>query len=325
MLDSVPLYDAVATMVTVTLIRSALRGLFEVVEPVVEQEMRAALSGCDDYAEVAKPQIDWDDPDAREALVASRARDGYAALAVLHGRELAEPIAQAAALLATVLGQDLDPGSDGVFRVARRVARDRVISTVDPDARHGPKTSARGFDGYKGHPAIDPDSEIITATTVTPGNTGDAAAAADLITDLLHDTADTGDTADTADTADTGVRGPVVCGDAAYGTGEFHERLGGAGIESRCKTRRRPRRVGCSARTDSRSISTRRAPPARPESLPRSVRRGAARRGDGSGIAHFATACAGCPLRAGLPAAGAVQHRQVRAHGRYRRARTGPR
>ena len=96
-------------------------------------------------------------------------------LAVLHGRELAEPVGQAAALLATVLGQDLDRGADGVFRIARRVAKDRVISTVDPDARHGHKTASRGFDGYKGHVAVDPDSEIITATTVTPGNTGDAA------------------------------------------------------------------------------------------------------------------------------------------------------
>jgi hypothetical protein len=64
-------------------------------------------------------------------------------------------MAQAGALLAAVVGQDLDEGEDGVFRIARRVARDRVISTVDPDARHGHKTSARGFDGYKGHVAVD--------------------------------------------------------------------------------------------------------------------------------------------------------------------------
>jgi len=47
------------------------------------------------------------------------------------------------------------------------VAPDRVISTVDPEARHGHKTQSRNFDGYKGHVAIDPDSEIITATEVT--------------------------------------------------------------------------------------------------------------------------------------------------------------
>ena len=46
------------------------------------------------------------------------------------------------------------PPRHGVFRIARRVAKDRVISTVDPEARHGHKTAARGFDGYKGHAAI---------------------------------------------------------------------------------------------------------------------------------------------------------------------------
>jgi hypothetical protein len=30
------------------------------------------------------------------------------------------------------------------------VAKDRVISVVDPDARDGHKTAARKFDGYKG-------------------------------------------------------------------------------------------------------------------------------------------------------------------------------
>ena len=72
-------------------------------------------------------------------------------------------------------------GSRGGWR------KDRVISTVDPDTRHGHKTSARGFDGYKGHAAVDPDSEIITATAVTPGNAGDASVAEDLIADLLDD------------------------------------------------------------------------------------------------------------------------------------------
>ena len=94
-------------------------------------------------------------------------------------------LAQAAALLATVTGQDLEQDAAGVFRIARRVAPDRVISTVDPQARHGHKTSARGFDGYKGHVAVDPDSEIITATQATPGNSGDAEAAESLLADLL--------------------------------------------------------------------------------------------------------------------------------------------
>ena len=149
-LDSTPVYDAVATMDTVTLIRSAVRGLLRVADADLGQALRGVLTSGDEYATAAKPVIDWDDPGAREALVDSRARDGQACLRVLDGQELGEAVEQAARLLATVLGQDLQADGDGVFRIARRVAKDRVISTVDPDARHGRKTSARGFDGYKG-------------------------------------------------------------------------------------------------------------------------------------------------------------------------------
>ena len=104
-----------------------------------------------------KPACDWDDSAQREAVVDALAKDGYAALLVLDGRALSAEVQQAAALLATVLGQDLETIEDGTFRIARRVAPDRVISTVDPLARHGHKTAARSFDGYKGHISVDPD------------------------------------------------------------------------------------------------------------------------------------------------------------------------
>ena len=183
-LDSTPLYDAVATMDTITLVRSAIRSLLKVAGPVLEAELRALIKSGDDYATSAKPQIDWDDRSAREELIDSRAKDGYAILVHLDSRKLDGPLAEAAKLLATVLGQDLEETEDGVFRIARRVAKDRVISTVDPEARHGHKTSARGFDGYKGSIAVDPDSEIITDTEVSAANAGDASVAADLIDDL---------------------------------------------------------------------------------------------------------------------------------------------
>ena len=48
------------------------------------------LSSGDDYVGNGKPQIDWDDRAAREELIDSRARDGFAVLALLDGRELAD-------------------------------------------------------------------------------------------------------------------------------------------------------------------------------------------------------------------------------------------
>jgi Transposase DDE domain/Transposase domain (DUF772) len=309
-LDSTPLYDAVATMDTVTLIRSAVRGLLAVADAELAARLRAALSGGDDYATAGKPQIDWDDRAAREELIDSRARDGYALVALLDGRELAEPVGKAAALLAVVLGQDLEDGPDGVFRIARRVARDRVISTVDPDARHGHKTSARGFDGYKGHVAADPDSEIITATAVTPGNAGDAGVAEDLIADLLDDVSAPTSAATTEPTTQaeptqaeptqaeptqaepTQAERAAVYGDNAYGTGPFHDRLGEAGIESRCKTQT-PTAPGGRFTKDDFDIDLGAQTVTCPAGITTPIRSATA----GGGTAHFATACDQCPLR----------------------------
>jgi hypothetical protein len=184
-LDSTPLYDAVATQDTVTLIRSAIRGVLEVCGSAKARQVRAVLKRDDAYDTPGKPACDWRDAAAREHLIDALAQDGYSVVALFDGEKLADKVSDAVRLLATVLGQDLDEDDEGVFRIARRVARDRVISTVDPEARHGHKTASRSFDGYKGHIAVDPDSEIITATAVTAGNVGDGAVVKDLIQDIL--------------------------------------------------------------------------------------------------------------------------------------------
>src|SRR5664279_4040397 len=101
-LDSTPLYDAVATMDTITLIRSAIRGLLRVADEGLAAALRDVLSSGDDYAGSAKPQIDWDDAPARELLIDSRARDAFSCLAVLDGRGLDPAVVEAATLLATV-------------------------------------------------------------------------------------------------------------------------------------------------------------------------------------------------------------------------------
>jgi Transposase DDE domain len=124
-----------------------------------------------------------------------------------------------------------------VFRIARRVAADRVISTVDPDARHGHKTSARGFDGYKGHASVDPDSELITATAATAGNVGDAAAAPELLAELVEQVE--GDPPAPTAASDAGddppAPTPTAYGDSAYGTGPLLASLHAASIDPRVK------------------------------------------------------------------------------------------
>jgi hypothetical protein len=211
---------------------------------------------------------------------------------VLEGRDLTGPVGEITELLATVLGQDLECGEDGRFRIARRVAKDRVISTVDPDARHGHKTRARGFDGYKGHVAVDPDSEIITDTTVTPGNAGDASVAEDLIDDLLDD--DRGDDA-------------KVYGDSAYGTGEFQQRLDDEHIDSGCRTQPPSAPAGRFAK-DRFNINLDDDTVTCPNGVTVSIRRGI----NGDGIAYFAEHCTNCPLRSECTDAAAG--RTIRVH-----------
>jgi hypothetical protein len=235
-LDSTPLYDAVATMDTITLIRSAIRNLLKVADDDLRAELRSVISSGDDYASSAKPEIDWDDKEAQAQLIDSRAKDAYAALALLDGRELEDAVEQAAVLLATVTGQDLETTEDGTFSIARRVAPDRVISVVDPETRHGHKTSARSFDGFKGHIAIDPDTEIITATAVSPGNAGDASVAEELITDLFEGAGAAGDVEREREPPAPEEERACVYGDAAYGTGELQSLLSDVGIDSKCKT-----------------------------------------------------------------------------------------
>ncbi len=171
-LDSTPLYDAVATQDTVTQLRAAIRKVLVVLDNVAASlaaRVRAVLERDDDYATAGKPPCDWDDPAAREQLVDALVHDALAALAVLDGELLSGAVRDAADLLAIVAGQDVAEGEDGVFRIVRGVARDRVISTVDPQARHGHKSRNRRFDGYKTHASVDPDSELIDEVTVTPG------------------------------------------------------------------------------------------------------------------------------------------------------------
>jgi transposase len=307
-LDSTPLYDAVATMDTVTLIRSAIRGLVKVADADLEGELRRAMKSGDDYASASKPQIDWDDPAARDGLVDSRAKDAYACLAVLDGRELAEKVGEAARLLATVVGQDLEQDDSGAFRIARKVAKDRVISVVDPEARHGHKTQARSFDGYKGHVAMDPDTEIITDTAVTPGNAGDGSVAEDLISDLLEgapsvldDSPETtpsdGQVVDSEEAVDGDTRdedaSPTVYGDNAYGTGDFQSRLEDAGIDSRAKTQR-PNATNGLFSKDRFVVDLEADTVTCPAGVTVSIRR----HRDGGGMAKFADACTSCAMRA---------------------------
>ena len=208
-LDSTVLYDAVATQDTVTMIGAQIRRVRKLAPQA------AALMLAHDYDSRAKPVCDWGDPDERAWLIDELVTDAQRVLDALDGSQLSDEQAQAAELLAVVAGQDVeaDPKVPGRWRIARRVAKGRVISTVDPEARHARKSRSQRRDGYKAHICAEPDTGLITAAELTTADTSDAQVGPRLLqqdptaphnttADTDTTTADTADT-DTADTADT--------------------------------------------------------------------------------------------------------------------------
>jgi hypothetical protein len=206
-LDSTVLDDAVATQDTVTQLIAAIRRVRREV-PGAGQVV-AGVTSAHDYDDPGKPRIAWDDKDARDVLVDALVRDALAVLDALGEQEPGSKAADAVGLLALVAGQDVElvdpdePDGPPRWRIARRVAADRVISTVDPDARHAHKTVHRRQDGFKAHLAVEPETGLITACQLTKA-AGTGAHDAVVGVDLL-----------TAETE------PVeVLGDSAYATGE---------------------------------------------------------------------------------------------------------
>lgn len=312
-LDSAPLFDAVATQDTVTMVRAAIRGVLKAADAWLESALRAVLAGHDDYVGAGKPACDWADPDARAAAVDRLAVDGLAVLAELEGRTLTSPVAEAAELLATVIGQDLEQADDGTFAIARKVAKDRIISTVDPQSRHGRKSTSGKFDGYKGHIAIDPDSEIITDTVVGPANAGDGAMTgrltADLDTTTDHDDGRDDDDGDggSAGPADHDGPRPAIYGDAAYGSGDTLADLATRGITPMVKVQPPARRNGRFSKDDfdiDLDADTVTCPAGQTVPIVRSD--------DGAGTARFGRRCDDCPMRARCTTA--AKGRSVNVH-----------
>jgi hypothetical protein len=171
-IDSTVLDDAVATQDTVTQLTAAIRKVGRVVPGA--SEVIGAFCKLD-YARPGKPPIDWDDLEAKQSLVSDLVNDALAVLARLAGDDAPKrdgAAADALGLLALVAGQDVEPaedsdGTDGRWRIARKVAGDRVISTADPEARHTRKSKSARRDGFRAHVAAEPETGLITGCTLT--------------------------------------------------------------------------------------------------------------------------------------------------------------
>jgi len=163
-------------------------------------------------------EIDWDDAQAREALLTAIIADGERALELAkdarseleEGSAEDQAIASTAELLTQLLWQDVEPTDRG-YGIKQGTAKDRVPSVHDPEQRHGHKSHGRSFTGHKAAVAVDTESRLITAVEVIPANESDGDRAAELVE---------------RSEANTGSEVEQVIGDTAYGSMETRAQLG---------------------------------------------------------------------------------------------------
>jgi hypothetical protein len=311
--DSTVFDDAVATQDTVTQLVAAIRKVARVVPGA--GEVSAAVCALD-YSRPGKPPVDWDDPAAKEQLVSDLVNDALAVLEVLAGPGSPQrdpAAADALGLLALVAGQDVEPaggsdGTDGRWRIARKVAPDRVISTVDRQARHTRKSKSRRRDGFRGQVAAEPETGLVTDCEMTmaagPGSAdaenGVKMAARDRFTGTAGGTGpgeEPGLQAGARDSAGPGGSpgaGPAgarleVYGDSAYGSGEARAAYRKAGHDTVIKPGPLRPAVPGGFTIDDFTVDEDGGTVTCPAGVTRAM---SARRN-----VTFGAACAGCPLR----------------------------
>lgn len=281
-LDSTVLDDAVATQDTVTQLVAAVRKVLRLVPaagPVIAERASAGLV-AHDYTDPGKPKIAWDDEQARATLIDALVRDALALINALP-EQPPGPGADAVGLLALVAGQDvelIDPDGPGTqvgpqWRIARKVAPERVISTVDTQARHAHKTVHRRQDGFKAHLAVEPDTGLVTACAISKASgagSSDATVGVDLLTDETEHR--------------------QVLGDSAYGSGLARAVLADAGHHAVIKPIPLRPAVPGGFTADDFTVDTAAGTVTCPAGRIRPI--------TASGAATFGALCRGCPLRA---------------------------
>jgi Transposase DDE domain/Transposase domain (DUF772) len=300
-LDATILTDAVATQDTVTQLIAAIRRVRREVPGAAG--VVAAHCTAHDYDDPGKPAIAWNDAEARAQLVDALVTDAHRLLGHLPEQQLAPRAAEAVALLALIAGQDVEPaegsdGTDGRWRIARRVAADRVISTVDPDARHAHKTVHRRVDGFTAHVVVEPDTGLVTATALTAA-AGVANSEATIGLELLA--------------ADDSITAPVqVLADSAYGTGDTLAALQAAGHTAVIKPWPLLPAVAGGFTVDDFTVDEAAGTATCPHGVTRPISR--------TRIVTFGAACRDCPLRARCTASATGRSLALHPHDALQRA-----
>ena len=180
-IDSTPMLGAGAVKDTYELLRDGIRKILSSLDKKTKSKMNLSLKA---YSRGdTKPKINWDNRKEREELLSLLVSDVKEVLSHLDvdKEDIDTQLKDAANLLARIVSQDIEKDKENKPKIKKGVAKDRIISTTDPEMRHGRKSRSGKFNGYKTHLTKDVSSEIITNIDVSSGNCPDQEMAESLI------------------------------------------------------------------------------------------------------------------------------------------------
>jgi hypothetical protein len=193
-LDSAPLQGLGRVEDTINLLGNALELLVgsiatvsEIPEAKIRHEAGTEIIGKSSIK--AAIDIDWSDKAQKEGALQLLLEDVKKVMSWLKNKDewilASVEVDQSLALLRKRLKQDLERDPNGGAKIKKGVAKDRQISIVDPQMRHGRKSSSRTINGFKQHIAIEMDSKLILATSMRPANEPEFAATEYLKPDVI--------------------------------------------------------------------------------------------------------------------------------------------
>lgn len=176
--DTTPVKGAGAVQNTYTLLRKAVRKLLKALGYHPPGKRRGLSQQVRHLVETylqqdKKADIDWSDKGQRQAQLNVLVNDAEAALDLASQQSDDPDVRLLGWLLTKVLGDDVEKDESGIADIGHGTAEDRIVSLTDPQMRHGRKSAAQRFDGFKVSVSIDQESELILDVDDLKANAGD--------------------------------------------------------------------------------------------------------------------------------------------------------
>jgi len=176
--DTTAVRGAGAVQNTYTLLRKGMRKLLKALGYVQPNQRHGLGDRARQLVETyldqdRKAEIDWSDAGQRRAQLNVLVADVEAALELACEQSDDPEVRQVGWLLTKILGDDVTTGEDGTTQLRRGTAEDRIVSLTDPAMRHGRKSAAHRFDGFKAAVSMDQESELILDVDDLAANAGD--------------------------------------------------------------------------------------------------------------------------------------------------------